>query len=272
MRGGHHAGEARQGHERAVGRLLERDARVLARPFHVAGKDDRIRHIVLPDRFTITDVARPLCPVLTRPAAKAFRVRDGKEVKPTMLFRPDDNTWAGLIDVGFRVGPYGRLEFTHEGEQYAIQYMPIGMQRIEAPPAFMVAQMTYAGVDHCILQAGGGYGAMNDYNAFAQSEYPDKFTGLLHVDEAVADRDDVLAEIDRAHKVLGLKGLYYSHDFSRHGYARNLDHAAFAPFWDKIASFGLPVFVELSATPHYDRASYIGNLMAFDRVVERHGA
>src|SRR5712692_4653131 len=207
---------------------------------------------------------------VTRPAARTFRVRDGKEVKPTMLFRPDDNTWAGLADVGFRVGPYGRLEFTHEGEQYAIQYMPVGMQRIEAPPAFMVAQMTYAGVDHCILQAGGGYGAMNDYNAFAQSEYPDKFTGLLHVDEAVADRDEVLAEVDRAHKVLGLKGLYYSHDFSRHGYARNLDHVAFAPFWDKVASFRLPVFVEMSATPHYDRASYIGNLMAFDRVVERH--
>ena len=63
----------------------------------------------------------------------------------------------------------------------------------------MIAQMLYAGVDHCILQAGGGYGAMNDYNAFTQSQYPEKFTGLLHIDEAVADRDDVLAEADRAH-------------------------------------------------------------------------
>ena len=106
----------------------------------------------------------------------------------------------------------------HEGEEYAIQYMPVGMQTIELPPEFMIAQMLYAGVDHCILQAGGGYGAMNDYNAFTQSQYPEKFTGLLHVDEAVADRDDMLAEVDRAHGSLGLKGLYYSHDFSRHGY------------------------------------------------------
>jgi len=207
---------------------------------------------------------------VTRPAAKTFRVRDGKEVKPTMLFRPEDNTWAGLNDVGFRVGPYGRLEFIHEGESYAIQYMPVGMQRIESPPTFMVAQMVYAGVDHCILQAGGGYGVMNDYNAFAQNQHPDKFTGLLQIDEAIADRDEVLAEVDRAHKILGLKGVYYSHDFSRHGYGRNLDHAAFAPFWDKVAAFGLPVFMELSATPHYDSASYIGNLMAFDRIVQRH--
>jgi predicted TIM-barrel fold metal-dependent hydrolase len=209
---------------------------------------------------------------VTRPAARTFRLRDGQEVKPMMLFRPDDSTWAGLADVGFRVGPNGRLEFTHAGEDYAIQYMPVGMQTIESPPAFMLAQMTYAGVDHCILQAGGGYGAMNDYNAFAQRQYPQKFTGLLHVDEAIADRAEVLAEVDRAHAVLGLKGVYYSHDFSRHGYDRNLDHPGLAPFWDKVAGFGLPVFVELSATPHYDRASYIANLMAFDRVVARHRA
>jgi predicted TIM-barrel fold metal-dependent hydrolase len=206
---------------------------------------------------------------VTRPAARAFRVRDSKEVKPTMLFRPDDNTWAGLADVGFRIGPYGRLEFTHEGEEYAIQYMPVGMQRIEAPPAFMVAQMAYAGVDRCVLQAGGGYGAMNDYNAFAQNQHPGKFTGLLNVDEAIADRPEVLAEVDRARNSLGLKGVYYSHDFSRHGYERNVDHPALASFWDKVAGCGLPVFIELSATPHYDRASYIANLMALDRVMQR---
>jgi hypothetical protein len=47
--------------------------------------------------------------------------------------------------------------------------MPVGMQQIVAPPELMLAQMTYARVDHCILQAGGGYGAMNDYNAFPSS-------------------------------------------------------------------------------------------------------
>jgi len=208
---------------------------------------------------------------VTRPAAEAFRVRDGMRVKPGMLFRDGDNTWTGLKDVGFRIGRYGRLEFMHEGEEYAIQYMPVGMQTIESPPEFMIAQMLYAGVDHCILQAGGGYGAMNDYNAFTQSQYPGKFTGLLHIDEAVADRAEVLAEADRAHG-LGLKGLYYSHDFSRHGYARNLDHDAFRPFWDRIAAWNFPAFVELSATPDYDRKSYTANLMALDRLMLRHPA
>jgi len=206
---------------------------------------------------------------VTRPAAETFRVRDGMRVKPGLLFREGDNTWAGLRDVEFRIGRYGRLEFMHEGEEYAIQYMPVGMQTIESPPEFMIAQMHYADVDHCILQAGGGYGAMNDFNAFTQHAFPNKFTGLLHIDEAVADRDDVLAEADRAH-ALGLKGLYYSHDFSRHGYARNMDHDAFRPFWDRIAKWNFPAFVELSSTPNYDKASYIANLLAFDRLMQRY--
>src|SRR5829696_7471714 len=207
--------------------------------------------------------------VVTRPAARAFRARDGAEVKPHMLFRPDDNSWTGLTDVGFRVGRYGQLQFTFEGDDYFVQYMPVGMQEIEAPPELMIAQMIYAGVDHCILQTGGGYGAMNDYNAFTQNQYPERFSALLQVDEAVADREDALFEFDRAAGRLGLKGVCYAQDFSRHGYARNLDHADFAPFWERVSASKLPVFIELSSTPSYDRAGYIGNLLALDTVMQR---
>ncbi len=207
---------------------------------------------------------------VTRPSAKAFRARDGKEVKTSMLFRPGDNTWAGLTEVGFRVGCNGQLAFTWEGEDYYVQYMPVGMQEIVCSPDFMIAQMVNAEVDHCILQAGGGYGAMNDYNAFAQSQHPKRFTGLLNIDEAIAHQPEQLAEVDRAVKTLGLKGIYYSHDMSRHGFERNVDHADFAPFWDKIAGYKLPVFLELSSTPNYDRASYLGNIRALDRLLARY--
>lgn len=210
--------------------------------------------------------------VVTRPAARAFRARDGLEIKPSMLFRPGDNTWAGLTDVGFRVGRFGQLAFTHEGDDYYVQYLPVGMQELVCPPEMMMAQMTVAGVDHCILQAGGGYGAMNDFNAFAQHQYPQKFTGLLHIDEATADRMETLAEVDRAVEALGLRGLYYAQDFSRHGYARNVDHDDFRPFWDKIVAYRLPVFIELSSTPTYDRAGYLGNLAALDVLLRRYPA
>lgn len=210
--------------------------------------------------------------VVTRPAARAFRARDGMEIKPSMLFRAGDNTWAGLTDVDFRVGRFGQLAFTHEGDDCYVQYLPVGMQELQCPPEMMIAQMTLAGVDHCILQAGGGYGAMNDFNAFTQHQYPRKFTALLHIDEATADRTETLAEVDRAVEALGLRGLYYAQDFSRHGYARNVDHDDFRPFWDKIVGYGLPVFIELSSTPTYDRAGYLGNLAALDVLLRRYPA
>jgi predicted TIM-barrel fold metal-dependent hydrolase len=210
--------------------------------------------------------------VVTRPAARTFRVRDGAEVKPAMLFRPEDNTWAGLTDVDFRVGRFGQLAFTHQEEDYYVQYLPVGMQELACPPELLLAQMNVAAVDHCILQAGGGYGAMNDYNAFAHHQYPGKFTGLLNIDEATADRDATLAEVDRAVTALGLRGLYYSQDFSRHGYARNVDHVDFRPFWDKIVAARLPVFIELSSTPTYDRAGYMRNLAALDSLLTRYPA
>ena len=93
-----------------------------------------------------------------------------------------------------------------------------------------------------------------------------------HVDEAIADRPEMLAEVDRAVDTLGLRGLYYAQDFSRHGYARNVDHADFRPFWEKIVARGLPVLIELSSTPTYDRAGYLANLTALDALLVRYPA
>src|SRR5471032_1601069 len=136
--------------------------------------------------------------VVTRTVAPTFRLRDGARADTKALFRAGKEGWSGLADVDFRVGRFGQLEFTHEGEDYGIQYMPVGMQEQVAPPELMLAQMQYAGVDHCVLQAGGGYGAMNDYNAFAQSQHSEKFTALLNVDEPRAYTDASLREFDRA--------------------------------------------------------------------------
>jgi len=60
---------------------------------------------------------------LTRPAAKIRRARDGAPATGQDLFRAGDNTWAGLRgDLAFRVGPFGRLEDTLDGEDSYIQY------------------------------------------------------------------------------------------------------------------------------------------------------
>ena len=41
----------------------------------------------------------------------------------------------------------------------------------------------------------GGYGAMTEMNAFAGRQYPERITGLMHVDEAMAGKPQQLAEV-----------------------------------------------------------------------------
>jgi predicted TIM-barrel fold metal-dependent hydrolase len=209
--------------------------------------------------------------VQTRTVAKVFRARDGQDVGGAVLFDRNDNGWSGLRDVRFRVGNYGRMDFTIDGEDYHSQYMPVGMQQIVAPPELMLAQMIYAGVDHCVLQAGWGYGAMNDYNAFAQNQYPDKFTALLNVEEPRAYTHEGLRELERASKQLGLKGVYFALDaYARHGFDSHFDDERMDAFWAVINAANLPVFIEVNATPDYDKASYIANIVRLHGLMKRY--
>ena len=201
--------------------------------------------------------------------ARAFSKRDGRPCGLTELLDAHDHSWNGLADVGFRVGRFGQLEFTVDEDERYIQYMPVGMQNLDAPPELMLAQMTYAGVDHAVLQAGGLYGVMTSYNAFAQNQYPAKFTGLISVDEAMAGSPEMLTEVDRG-AALGLKGVYYGYEsFARHGFAWPIDDPRLDLFWERLVSHGLVLCLEINGAPSYDKQGYLGNMAAFARVLVR---
>lgn len=209
--------------------------------------------------------------VQTRTSAKVYRARDGKGFSGALLFNEGDNSWAGLKDVNFRVGNFGRLDFTIDGEDYHSQYMPPGMQQIVAPPELLLAQMMIAGVDHCVLQTGWGYGEMNDYNAFAQNQYPDKFTALLNINEPRAYTEAALKEFDRAHQQLGLRGVYFALDaFARYGFDIEFDDPRLQAFWSKVDAAKLPTFMEITPTPAYDEASYIRNIARLKGLMDRY--
>ena len=208
---------------------------------------------------------------LWRTVARTFRARDGAPADTRALHRQADPSWNGLTDVDFRVGKHGQLEFTDSGEDFVIQYMPVGMQTLAAPPELMLAQMMNAGVDHCVLQAGGAYGAMTDYNAYAQAQYPAKMTALMHVDEAMAGMPEALRQIDRAHDELGLRGIYFNVDgFTRHGFPWPLDAPQLEPFWDALSRRKIILCIELTSGPTYDLPGYMGHLMALGRQLRRY--
>ena len=214
--------------------------------------------------------ARYIQKMLSRVVAGVMRVRDGAPADTRALLRAGESGWNGLTDANVRVGRFGQLEFTVDGEDYVVQYMPVGMQEFVAPPELMLAQMAYVGVDHCILHGGGAYGAVTDLNAFVQHQHPEKATGLMWVDEAMAGSPEGLREVERARHELGLRGIYYNVDgFARHEFAWGLDDPRLDPFWAKLDELKIILCIELSAGPSYDEAGYIASALRLERILER---
>jgi len=171
------------------------------------------------------------------------RSRDHAVVSAPTLWDPDDPSPSGRYDVGFRVGRDGRFEWTKDGEDYYIQFMPPTLQTMEAPVDFMIHQMDYAGIDVAVLQNDHIYGSLNEFFAQAVEKHPDRFIGLAQVEEPLAYRDDQVARLRRAVTELKLGGLYFTTStFFTVGYRYYYDDPRFAPFWAEVEALGLPVF------------------------------
>ena len=148
------------------------------------------------------------------------RLRDDAIIAARDLWDPDDPSEAGrATDVDFRVGAMGRFEWSKDGEDYYVQFLPPSLQDMHFPPAALVAQMDYAGVQTAVLQNDHIYGDLADYFAAARTRFPGRFVGLANVDESCAYRDDQLQRLHRAFDELGMQGLYYTlAGFFRNGY------------------------------------------------------
>jgi predicted TIM-barrel fold metal-dependent hydrolase len=157
---------------------------------------------------------------------------------------------SSLLEVDFRVGRFGRFEWTANGADLYLQYFPPSLRAMDSPPEFMLQQMARAGVDRAVLQNARPYGRLNDYFAEAIKAYPNRFLGLADVDEANAHTD---AEIDKLHHAVreqGLRGLYYANRaLYTAGYAHMFDDAIFDPFWETVRDLGIPVFWEIFGAP-----------------------
>ena len=79
---------------------------------------------------------------------------------------------AGLLDVNFRVGPYGRFEWEKNGEAYYIQFFPVSMEVMECKPERTLAQMQYVRVDKALLQFAKMFAITNEYHSDCLRRWP----------------------------------------------------------------------------------------------------
>jgi len=178
------------------------------------------------------------------------RLSDHAMVREQTLHDGRLDSPSSLQAVNFRVGRFGRFEWTARDTDLYLQYFPPSLQVLESPPEFMLQQMARAGVDRAVLQNARPYGRLDDYFADAVRAYPDKFVGLADVDEANAHTDAQIARLRRAVNELGLRGVYYANRaLIATSYAHMFDDPIFDPFWEEVRSLGIPVFWEIFGAP-----------------------
>lgn len=176
-----------------------------------------------------------------------------------------------LLDVSFRVGKYGRFEWTVDGEEYYLSFLPPSMQELESPPEFLLQQMAHAGVDRVVLQNAHLYGRLEDYFAAAVRSYPDKFIALAGVDESQASEAEEIRRLRASVRELGMRGLYYANrGLFQEGYRRFFDDESFEPYWQEVVALGIPVFWEIGPVPEPSRENLLREIDRLNRWAERH--
>ena len=156
------------------------------------------------------------------------------------------------------------------GTPYYLQFMPPWLVENEATAELIVAMMDHAGVDVSVLQNDQLYGDLNDYIADAVRTFPDRFIGLIQVDETIADHDE---QIERLHKgkQSGLRGIFYApFAFFRTGFRELFDAPRYARFWAEVESLRLPTYWDLVPLPGNTKQDYLDQLRRFSGWSEKY--
>jgi predicted TIM-barrel fold metal-dependent hydrolase len=163
-----------------------------------------------------------------------------------VIDRPID--WARVTD--FRAERLGRYEWTLDGEAYYVQQFSPSLQTMESSPDFVLAQMDHAGVDVAILQHDTMYGRFNDLFSQTMRAHPDRFVGLLKIEEPQAYQPEQMRNLERLAVELGFPGVFFQHgSFADRDSSAWADDEAFDPFWDAVRRLGLMVY--LHGTSNY---------------------
>jgi predicted TIM-barrel fold metal-dependent hydrolase len=198
------------------------------------------------------------------------RLEDHAKVSARPLWSDADPSEAGRNrNAGFRVGRCGRFEWSTDGTDTYVQFLPPYMADMSAPAEVIVRQMDHAGIEISVLQNDHIYGNLAEEFAAARDRYPGRFIGLAQVEESYANTDEELRRVADELDRLEMAGLYYTTTgLFRDGYRRLPDHPDFDPLWREIARRNVPVFWVHSAKSPI--GTYEDEMRHLARIVERH--
>ncbi len=199
-----------------------------------------------------------------------FRIRDNSQVHDTlMLGEADGQSW--MPEVNFRIAPFGRTEFTVDGEDYRIQWLPPNLSDSSFPPELLVAHMDYVGVDRALLQHDRLYGRLDGYLAKCMERYPDRLVALAQVEEWRGGEPDQLERVRHQVQDLGFRGLYFATEgFFVNNFSLGINSPPLEPLWDLVADLGVPIFWLASNQVRPQAESYITEIGDLTEWTENH--
>lgn len=170
------------------------------------------------------------------------RKRDDAIVTERPLWDAHDPSPAGRRDVGFRVGRFGRFEWTVGQDDYYVQFLPPWMDDLSMNADRLVAMMDYAGIGAALLQNDHIYGNLGTYFAEAAKAHPGRFVISAQIEEAFAYQDSELRRLEEQIVGLHAGAVYFTTTgMFRSGYRPMHSDHAYDPFWAAVERSGLPV-------------------------------
>jgi len=169
------------------------------------------------------------------------RKRDNVRIKEHILAGEKDGiSWQP--DVNFRIGKFGKLEYTKDGEEYYTQWMPPTLPDLSSSAEYIVAQMDYVGVDRAVLQHDRIYGKLDSFLGECVRRYPDRFVAAAQVDEWVGGRPDQLDRLKREVEEFGFRTLYFSTGgFFHVDFNMEVNDPSLDPLWDLVQDLGISI-------------------------------
>jgi predicted TIM-barrel fold metal-dependent hydrolase len=200
----------------------------------------------------------------------ARRVSDNQLVAVPTLWDGETPGFAGLLDVGFRVGRFGRFEWEKDGVAYYIQWLPPHLEENAASAERMLAQMRYLGVDRALLQRGYLYGLIDEWLAEIVRRHPDRLRACLTVDESRLDDPGEIDHLRRCVRELGLTALYVDNDrFWSGAQGADFGAAPYVTFWEAIQETGIPVLWDIRFVQRRTQADYLGEVARLHRLARQ---